>query len=183
MTFKWRLAASIPTVVLTAVLAVVSWPVPASAALTASLQDLALPAVPYSHSVQTTSGRAVLTATDSSLAMTGSGWHVSEQASDLVYSGPNEGTSIPAMNLAIVSVEDPVAATELDQSVSATGGPRAPSPAPVGSLDAARVVLQADPEYGSGTYTQGMVLSLTIPPRTRAGTYTATITTTISSGP
>lgn len=166
--------------------------VPASATLTASLQSLTLPAASYSHNQQTTTGRAVLTATDTSLYVPpvppatqgvglGSGWHVTEQASALVYSGPNNGVNIPAVDLAIVSVEAPVASS--GQPVDPVNGPRAPTVSPAGSLDSARMVLHANSGYGAGTYTQGINLSLTIPAQTRAGTYTSTITTTIGSGP
>lgn len=169
-----------------AVLAVLGLAVPASAALTASVQNLAMPAAPYSHHPQMTSGRAVLTATDSSLYalglnLLGVGWNVTEQTSALVYSGPNHGASIPAANLSIASVEAPVAQTG-SQPIDPTGGPKPPA-SPAGSLDTPRMVLHANSGYGAGTYTQGIALSLSIPADTRAGTYTATLTTTISSGP
>lgn len=162
-----------------AVLAVLALAVPASAALTASVQDLVMPAAPYSHHPQTTSGRAVLTAATGNLL--GVGWNVTEQSSALVYSGPNQGASIPAANLSVASVEAPVAQTG-SQPIDPTGGPKAPTSA-AGSLDTPRMVLQANSGYGEGTYTQGIALSLTIPAYTRAGTYTATLTTTISTGP
>lgn len=164
-----------------AVLAVLALAMPASATLTASVQDLAMPAAPYSHHPQVTSGRAVLTATDSSGVGLGVGWHVTEQTSALVYSGPNQGVSIPAANLSIASVEAPVAQGG-SQPIDPTGGPSAPASV-AGSLDTPRMVLHANSGYGAGTYTQGIVLALSIPAYTRAGTYTATLTTTISSGP
>lgn len=160
---------------------------PASAALTASLSALTLPSVPSSHNVQTVTGPAVLTASDTSdydpvtgIGL-GEGWHVTVQAAALVYSGPNNGTNIPAAALAIVSVEAPVASS--GQPVNPTNGPRVPAASPSGPLDSARMVLHADPGYGAGTYTQGINLSLAIPADTRTGTYTSTITTTIASGP
>ncbi|MEV8147962.1 hypothetical protein AB0O52_07410 [Arthrobacter sp. NPDC080073] len=166
---------------------------PASAALTASLQSLALPTTPYSHNQQTITGRAVLTVTDTSAYLppippltpgigTGAGWHVTEQASALTYSGPNNGTAIPASALAIVSVEAPVASSG-SQPVDPTNGPTVPTVSPAGSLNSARMVLHANSGYGAGTYTQGINLSLTLPAQARAGTYTSTITTTIGSGP
>ncbi|KQR64097.1 hypothetical protein ASF98_11330 [Arthrobacter sp. Leaf337] len=180
-----RLGAA-PVALPIAVLAVLALAVPASAALTASVENLEMPAVPYSHYPQTTSGRAVLTAEDSSLYalglnLLGVGWNVTEQTSALVYSGPNQGTSIPAANLSVASVEAPVARTG-SQPIHPTGGPKAAA-SPAGSLDTPRKVLQANSGYGAGTYTQGIALSLTIPAYTRAGTYTATLTTTISTGP
>ncbi|HET7399538.1 MAG TPA: hypothetical protein VFJ94_13555 [Intrasporangium sp.] len=162
---------------------------PAGASLTATVADLVLPATPYSHRAQTTSGRLVLTAADSTSVCTppgsgvgsGAGWHVSEQASDLTYTGPNHGADIAAAKLAIVSVEEPVVVAGMP--VDPVGGPRVPHTSPVGSLDSPRTVLSAEPGYGCGTYRQGITLELSIPPRARAGTYTATITTTIAAGP
>ncbi len=163
----------------------VSAPATACAALSAQLQDLQLAAVPYSHRAQAASARVVLTAGDTSdpLVEQGTGWHVTEQASDLHYSGLHAGTAIPARNLALVSVEPPVAADALSAAADPATRPTVPTTAsPTGSLDTPRVVLHAEPGTGRGTYTQGLVLSLTLPPGTRAGIYTGTITTTISPG-
>lgn len=180
-----------PAAVLLAGVLLAGGVLPASAALSAGLGALTLPSVVTSHSVQTVTGRAVLTATDTSPytppngptpgAGTGLGWHVSVQASALVYSGPNQGVNIPAGNLAIVSVEAPVASS--GQPVDPVNGPKVPQASPTGSLDGARTVLHADALYGAGVYTQGINLSLTIPADTRAGTYTSIITTTIIAGP
>lgn len=152
----------------------------ASAALTADLQDLSLPGVTYSHQERSVSGRVVLTATDTAPPSESAGWQVTEQVSDLRYSGLHNGIDIPARNLAVASVESPVAADGLSAAVNPVGGPRIPTTPPVGALDTPRTVLEAQPGHGSGTYTQGIVLSLTLPPGTRTGTYTGTITTTIS---
>lgn len=190
MTGRSRRAAA--AVLLAAVLAAAGVG-PASASLTASLQALTMPAAPYSHNAQTTTGRAVMTATDTSMYVPpvppatqgtgmGTGWHVTEQASALVYTGPNNGTAIPAAALAIVSVEAPVASSG-SQPVDPVNGPMVPTVSPAGSLDSARMVLHANSGYGAGTYTQGINLSLTIPAQSRAGTYTSTMTTTIGSGP
>ncbi|CAN5461824.1 hypothetical protein BH20CHL6_BH20CHL6_15370 [soil metagenome] len=56
-------------------------------------------------------------------------------------------------------------------------------PSPVGTLDSARKVVQANAGYGEGTYTQDLGVSLLIPAQSRAGTYTGTLTTTISAAP
>lgn len=135
-----------------AVLVALAGAVPAVATLTASLQDLAMPTVPYSHYAQSTSGRAVLTVTDSSVSGLGMGWNVTEQTSALVYSGPNHGVDIPAAALAVVSVEAPVDQVG-SQPIDPTNGPLVPSTTPAGSLDAPRMVLHANPGYGAGTYT------------------------------
>lgn len=153
---------------------------PASAALTADLQDLSLPTVGHSHQERTVSGRVILTATDTAPPSESEGWQVTEHVSDLHYSGLHNGTDILARNLAVASVESPVAADGLSEAVDPVGGPRIPATPPTGALDTPRTVLEAQPGHGSGTYTQGIVLSLTLPPGTRTGTYTGTITTTIN---
>ena len=193
-TQRWR-RATVPVALLTAALTVLVPAMPVTAAQSpaqsASLGDLTFSAVATSHSSRTATGRAVLTVQDTSLYTPpvlpatqgvgmGPGWHVTEQASVLAYSGPNHGTAIPAANLAIVSVEAPAAVS--GQPVDPVNGPMTPA-SPTGTLDSARMVLHAQAMYGAGKYTQGIVLSLTIPADTRAGTYTATITTTISTGP
>jgi hypothetical protein len=44
-------------------------------------------------------------------------------------------------------------------------------------------VLRAGVSYGQGTYTQGLNVALTVPANSRVGTYTGTLTTTISAAP
>lgn len=152
---------------------------PASAALAATLSTLTLTAVPYSHQAQTTSGTATLSATDDTAANLG--WNVTVQSSALAYSGTHGGTAIPAANLSITSVAAPVATS--GQTIDPVGGPKVPSVSPVGALDSPRKVVQAMPTYGNGSYTQQVVLALVVPGTSAAGTYTATITTTIAIGP
>lgn len=147
----------------------------------ASIPNLSLPSVAYSHSAATSTGTMTLTADDS----TGSnlGWNVTIQSSDWVYSGGNGGSNIPAANLSLTSAS---AATQTaGQAVDplGVGGPKVPVVSPVGTLDAARKVLQAQVLFGNGTYTQTLGVSLTIPAQSAAGTYTGTLTTTISAAP
>lgn len=52
-----------------------------------------------------------------------------------------------------------------------------------GSLDVARRVLFAGEGGGKGTYSQDLPVSLTIPGGTVAGSYTSSLTVTISAGP
>lgn len=175
------------TLLLSVLLSVAAGSAPASAALSAGLGNLVLPSAPSSHAGSTVSGKAVLTVRDTTLYLisglgTGSGWNVTVQATDLAYSGPNHGTALRAQNLAVTATDPPAASTG-SQPVDPVHGPKAPVLPAAASLDVARKVLQADARYGAGTYTQGITLSLTIPPDTRVGTYTATITTTITSGP
>ncbi len=145
----------------------------------ASVADLSLTAVSYSHSVQAQTGTMTLTADDSSA--TGAGWHVTIVSSDFVYSGTNGGTNIPKANFSITSAATP--AMTAGQVWDATGGPKVPSTSPVGALDTARTVIQADAAFGQGTYTQALGVSLSIPAQSRAGTYTGTLTTSITAAP
>lgn len=155
---------------------------PAAAALSADLQNVSMPTVAHSHQEQTVTSRAMLTVTDTSSPLQGDnkGWQVTTQASDLRYSGLHAGSTIPARHLSVVSLETPVASTLFSEAVDPYGGPKIPATPPTGPLDAPRSVLEAQPGHGYGAYTQGLVLSLTLPPGARTGTYTGTITTTIS---
>ena len=145
----------------------------------ASVANLTLGSVAASHSAQTSTGTMTLTADDS----TGSnlGWNVTIMSSAFVYSGANSGSDIPASNFSLTSAAAPTRTA--GQAVDATGGPRVPAISPVGTLDSARKTLQALVVFGNGTYTQALGVSLTIPADSAAGTYTATLTTTIAAGP
>jgi len=146
---------------------------------TASIADLALSAVNYSHSAQSNTGTMVLTADDSSGS--GAGWNVTVQSSAFVYSGANGGTNIPAANFAITTAG--AATRTAGQSVDIVGGPSTPLVGSTGSLDIARKTMSALVGFGQGTYTQNLDVSLSIPALSRAGTYTGTMTVTISAGP
>ncbi len=145
----------------------------------ASVANLTLIAASYSHSQQTSAGTMTLTADDSSGS--GAGWNVTIQSSAFVYSGANSGTNIPAANFALTSAAAPAATA--GQAVDVTNGPKVPVTSPVGTLDSARKTVQANAAYGQGTYTQALGVTLTIPAQSRAGTYTGTLTTTISAAP
>lgn len=170
----WRLLVrlSLTLVLLLAVPAV------ARAALTASIADLALPAVTSSHVAQTTTGTLTLTVSDSA---PGAGWNVTVLASAFAYSGPYGGTSIPAANFSTTEARAPVLVS--GQAIDPTGGPKVPVSGATGSLDAARKTIQADAGFGGGTYTQELAVSLVVPADSRAGTYTANLTVTASAGP
>jgi hypothetical protein len=122
----------------------------------------------------------ILTASDTS-GVVGVGWNVTIQASAFAYSGGFGGTSIPASHFAITAAAAPIKVS--GQAVDATNGPKVPATSPIGSLDGARKVLQSNALYGVGTYTQALDVSLTIPAQSRTGTYTTSLTTTISVGP
>jgi hypothetical protein len=145
----------------------------------ASVADVTLAAVNYSHSAQNNTGSMTLTADDSSA--TGAGWNVTVQSSAFVYSGANGGTNIPAANFSITSAAAPTMTA--GQAIDATGGPNVPASGSTGALNVARKTIQADVGFGQGTYTQGLNVSLNIPAQSRAGTYTGTLTVTISAGP
>jgi hypothetical protein len=146
---------------------------------TASVANLAMAGVTYSHNAQTNTGSMTLTADDSTGS--GGGWNVTVLSSAFVYSGVNSGTNIAATNFSLSSAAAPVSTA--GQAIDVTGGPKVPTASPVGTLDTARKVVQADASFGSGTYTQGLGVSLAIPAQSRAGTYTGTLTTTIAAAP
>ncbi|HEX3427488.1 MAG TPA: WxL domain-containing protein [Candidatus Limnocylindrales bacterium] len=145
----------------------------------ASIANLTLGGTTVSHSSQTSAGTMTLTADDS----TGSnlGWNVTVLSSAFVYSGTNGGTDIPAANFTLTSAASPVRTA--GQAVNVVGGPLVPAISPVGTLDSARKTVQALVLFGNGTYTQDLGVSLTIPADSAAGTYTGTLTTTISAAP
>lgn len=149
---------------------------------------MAFPPLSYSHGTQTVTGSLTLDATDTgSLIGTNAGWNVTLQSSAFTYSGANSGTPIPAVNLAITTSHPPtrLAGQEIDSS----GGPRTTNV--TGTLDVARKTLQADgpsgvlvrTHYGIGTYRQIVDVTLAVPAQSRAGTYTSTLTVTMSAGP
>lgn len=144
---------------------------------TASVADLTLASKAYSHSSQTSTGTMTLTADDSSGS--DAGWNVTIQSSAFAHGG--SGASIDASNFALSAADAP--AMTAGQAVDGTNGPKVPTTSPVGTLDTPRKVVQAEAGYGKGTYTQGLDVTLTIPGQTVAGTYTGTLTTTITAGP
>lgn len=146
---------------------------------TASIADLALGSASYAHTAQSSNGSMTLSADDSS--GTGAGWNVTIQASDFVYTGSNNGTNIPAANFSLTSAAAPSATA--GQAVDATDGPKVPTTSPVGALDSARKVVAANADFGQGAYAQSLGVSLSIPAQSRAGTYTGTLTVTISAAP
>ncbi|HUS22472.1 MAG TPA: hypothetical protein VMZ66_10735 [Aeromicrobium sp.] len=145
----------------------------------ASVANLTLGSVAYSHSAQSSTGSMTLTADDSTGS--GLGWNVTIISSAFVYSGANGGTNIPAADFALTSAAAPVATA--GQAVNGVGGPKVPTISPVGTLDAARKTVQALVTFGQGTYTQALGVDLTIPAGSRTGTYTGTLTTTIAAAP
>lgn len=146
---------------------------------TASVANLGLGNVAYSHSAQNNTGTMTLTADDST--GTGAGWNVTIETSDFVYSGANSGTDIPAANFSLTAADAP--AMTAGQAVDGTDGPKVPAASPLGTLDSPRKTIQASAGFGQGTYTQDLDVSLSIPAQSRVGTYTGTLTTTIAAAP
>jgi hypothetical protein len=151
----------------------------ADAGLSASVAAFSLPTTTFLHSQQATSGTMTLTATDTGPVPLG--WNVTIQASAFVYSGLYSGSNISAANFSLTSAAAPLFVS--GQAIDPTNGPKVPSASPLGALNVARKVLQANTLYGVGTYTQALGVSLIIPAQARAGTYTSTLTTTIAIGP
>lgn len=150
--------------------------------LTASLSDLVLTDAAYQNTAHAVTGTMVLTAEDNTGS--GAGWNVTVMASDLVWVGTaNGGADIPAAALALTAAAAPVLVAGQAIGVAAATGPQVPPTSPLGSLDTPRKVLSATAAYGAGTYTQDLEVTLTIPAMSRVGTYTGTLTTTITSAP
>jgi hypothetical protein len=150
--------------------------------LTASVADLTLTSVPYQNAAHNVSGSMTLTADDSTGS--GAGWNVTIISSAFVWVGTaNGGTNIPAANFALTSAAAPTMVAGQVVNVAASTGPQVPPISPFGTLDSARKSLVATAAYGQGTYTQALGVTLTIPAMSRVGTYTGTLTTTITSAP
>lgn len=150
--------------------------------LTASVADLALASVAYQNNAHAVTGSMVLTADDSTGS--GAGWNVTIMSSGFVWVGTaNGGTDIPATDFALTSAAAPTLIAGQVVDVALSTGPQVPPTSPLGTLDSARKVLVATAAYGAGTYSQALGVTLTIPAQSRVGTYTGTLTTTITSAP
>jgi hypothetical protein len=150
--------------------------------LTASIGDLSFPDAAYQNGEHTVAGTMVLTAADDT--GTSSGWKVTVMTSDFAWTGTAVGgQDIPATAFALTSAEEAVMVTGQAVGVAAATGPQVPPTSPVGTLDTPRQVLYATAAYGAGSYTQNLNVALTIPALSRVGTYTGTLTTTITAAP
>lgn len=150
--------------------------------LTASVADLALTSVAYQNTAHVVVGTMTLTADDSTGS--GAGWNVTVQSSAFVWVGvANGGTDIPASDFALTFAAAPTMIAGQPVDVALSTGPQVPPTSPIGSFDTPRKTLVATAAYGAGTYTQALSVSLTIPAQSRVGTYTGTLTTTITSAP
>lgn len=149
--------------------------------LTASVADLTLTSVGYQNAAHDVTGTMVVTADDS--RGTGAGWSVTVQGSAFVYSGAAAGIDIPAANFALTSAEQPTWIAGQLVSLTAANGPQIPPEIVYGSLASPIKTIRATAAYGAGTYSQNLGVTLTIPAQSQVGTYTGTLTTTISATP
>ena len=147
--------------------------------LTASITAATLTSVTYSNVLQTNSGSLTLNVSDA--RGTSQGWNVTVSSSDFVYQvgGPSANpTDIPATGFSILTPGAP--SMVAGQAVDGSNGPVAGTG---GALSSARQVISSAADYGSGDYTQQLPVSLAIPALSQTGTYVATLTVNVSSGP
>jgi hypothetical protein len=150
--------------------------------LTASVADLTLASVAYQNAAHDVTGTMTLTADDSTGS--GAGWNVTIQSSAFVWVGTaNGGIDIPAAKFALTNAAAPTKISGQAIGAALSTGPQVPPTSPIGSLDTPRKTLVATAAYGAGTYEQELGVTLTIPAMSRVGTYTGTLTTTITSAP
>jgi hypothetical protein len=149
--------------------------------LTASVSDLDLPSVVYRNEAHDVTGTMVVTADDS--RGTGAGWSVTVQGSAFVYAGAAGGTDIPASAFALTSAQEPTLIAGQPVSLIAANGPQIPPEIVYGSLATPIKTIRATAAYGAGSYNQDLEVTLTIPGQSAVGTYTGTLTTTISATP
>jgi YVTN family beta-propeller protein len=152
----------------------------AAGTLTASLTDASFPEQTFSHDAQYPTTEVILSADDKTGLL--SGWNVTLQASDMVWTSPGGSSdadrNINAGNLSVFLVRD------LDTVTTLEGDPF--SGGSVGSnttLDTPVSVLFTEPGHGSGSYTVPLTLQLSVPANAATGTYQGTVTTTISAAP
>jgi hypothetical protein len=150
--------------------------------LTASIADLTFTSVPYQNSAHDVTGTMTLTADDSTGS--GAGWNVTVMSSAFTWVGTaNGGIDIPASGLALTTAAAPTFISGQAIGPALSTGPQVPPTSPLGRLDTPRKTLVATAAYGSGTYSQALGVTLTVPAMSRVGTYTGTLTTTITSAP
>lgn len=126
-------------------------------------------AIPYSFSASTETASTTLSIED--LRGTGAGWKISVEASNLV-SGAD---TIPNTGLSFSAVGNPVLVD--GQAIDPTNGPLRSGPT-TASLNSARELVEAQANYGEGSYTQALTLDVQIPALQDAGTYSGTFTIT-----
>jgi hypothetical protein len=150
--------------------------------LTASIADLTFTSVPYQNSAHDVTGSLTVTADDSTGS--GAGWNVTVVSSAFTWVGTaNGGIDIPASALALTTAAAPTLIAGHPIGPALSTGPQVPPTSPIGKLDTPRKTLVATAAYGAGTYSQALGVTLTVPAMSRVGTYTGTLTTTITAAP
>lgn len=142
--------------------------------LSASVANASLTPLAYSNTAQTSTGTLALSVSDA--RGVGTGWNVTIQAGDFVYSGSSPlGQAIPASGFQ----------TTAAGTVTVVAGQAAPLPTAgsFGALNAARTVLSAAEGSGSGDYAVDLSVSLAVPAQSQTGTYTSELTVSITDGP
>lgn len=144
----------------------------AGGSLTASATDVTLEGVTTAHAAQNSTGNLTLTVDD--LSGTGDGWNVTQQVGAFTYSGTNGGTNIGAANFSVTTAGPATSTAGADATGVTTGGTT------VGTLDTAKTVASATVGNGEGAYTVPVDVNLVVPADSRAGNYSATLTTTVT---
>jgi hypothetical protein len=130
---------------------------------------------------QLTSNLGTTTVTDNSGSLLG--WTVTATATDLVKTGETSVT-IPKSfmrydTLSLAAATGGALTSPLDSTALVLPGAGGPFTA-VAGVDVPVVVAQAAPLAGAGSYNVAGSITLTVPPAAKAGTYTATVTQTIT---
>ncbi len=122
-----------------------------------------------------TTATGIVTLTIEDARGTFQGWSIAIESTPFTYAGTAQGSNdIPAAN-ATINPQAPTRIAGPDR-----GGVHA---APGGSLATRRNVIVADPGAGSGAYSLEMLVSLSVPAGSPAGTYTALLTVAASDAP
>lgn len=152
--------------------------------LTASVADVTLPRAAFQNAAHDVTGTMVLTAEDTRGDVIPGGWSTTIESSDFVWVGSaTDGANIPAANFALTLAAAPSYVSGQAIDTTAATGPQVPPTIAYGTLASPIKTLRATAAYGLGKYTQDLSVTLTIPAQSRAGTYTGTLTTTISATP
>lgn len=139
---------------------------------TASVSAVTLGAVAASHGAANSAGTMTLHTDDSTGS--GAGWNVTQEISNF-HSTVAGSTDIPATGFTVTPGTLASTAGAGTAGVTPTAGPVA--------LNTPVSVLSAAAGSGMGSYDLPTTLALSVPGNTYAGSYTATLTTTIVAGP
>lgn len=141
-----------------------------SGSLDVTAADVALGTVATSHTSTPVPGSFALTVDDTT--GTGAGWDITQQVTAFGYTGVNGGEDISAANFSVTSVDNLASTAGEDTTGITTAGEA------IGDLSTPKTVLAAAADAGEGAYAADVAVNLTVPAGSRAGDYTATLTTT-----